>query len=133
MIFFDWNESYEVGVAEIDQQHLKLVDMINALHDAMLVGQGGGMLGELLQKLIDYTYYHFESEENFMKISGYTGLLQHQKEHAKLIDQVVEYQKRFEMGRLKNSVDTMRFLKEWLLNHILENDMNAVATILKTN
>ena len=45
MALIQWNDSLKVGVAEIDKQHQKLVDMINDLHDAMRQGQGNAVPG----------------------------------------------------------------------------------------
>jgi hemerythrin len=35
MAFIDWKPEYSVGHAEIDQQHRKLVEIINSLYEAM--------------------------------------------------------------------------------------------------
>ncbi|NJM14282.1 MAG: hypothetical protein HC896_01855 [Bacteroidales bacterium] len=40
MSLITWNEKYSVGIKEIDNQHVNLVNIINELHDAMLKGKG---------------------------------------------------------------------------------------------
>lgn len=129
MTFFVWDASYEGGVKEIDDQHRKLVDMINGLHDAMLVGEGAQLLGTLFQDLIDYTRYHFETEERLLERAGYPGIGDQIKEHRSLTEHVLAYQKRFEEGRFKNAVETVKFLKGWLAQHILEKDIQAMQYI----
>jgi hemerythrin len=39
MALITWGSTLEVGVSAIDTQHKKLVDMVNALNDAMTQGK----------------------------------------------------------------------------------------------
>jgi hypothetical protein len=48
MALYDWNESYSVGVKTMDDQHKKLIGMINQLHDAMKEGKGSSEIGSVL-------------------------------------------------------------------------------------
>ena len=74
MAFIDWADSYSVNVAEMDKQHQQLVSLINELHRAMMaarvestletVADEVASMGKTLQELIDYTSYHFATEES---------------------------------------------------------------------
>lgn len=35
-----WNEFYSINIVEIDNQHKKLIDLINPMYDAMKAGNG---------------------------------------------------------------------------------------------
>jgi len=129
MRFFEWDESFEGGIAEIDSQHIKLVEMINDLHDAMMVGKGADLLGSLLEQLIDYTEYHFDEEEKIFEKNGFPDLAYHKEEHRILTEQVKTFMSRHDEGLFKNAVKANRFLRDWLMNHILEKDMKAMAYI----
>ena len=59
MPLFLWKRSYEIGVAEIDVQHRRLVGFINELSDAMMVKQGHRAVPHVLEELIDYIQLHF--------------------------------------------------------------------------
>jgi hemerythrin len=63
MALFDWKEDYSVGVASIDDQHKRLIAWINRLHEAMTAGAAGNVMEQTLADLIDYTVYHFATEE----------------------------------------------------------------------
>ncbi len=40
MAFFEWTHAFSVGVEEIDQQHKRLMGLVNRLHDAIACGSG---------------------------------------------------------------------------------------------
>jgi hemerythrin len=59
MALITWNDSLSVKVAEIDEQHKKLIAMINELNDAMRLGKGKDVLGKIVNGLVTYTTTHF--------------------------------------------------------------------------
>lgn len=122
MALLSWNDAYSVNIREIDDQHKKLIDMINKLHDAMKVGKGAEVLGDILKSLIDYTGSHFATEEKYMKMHNYPGYEQHKKEHNMLVMQVLDVQKNFKDGKVPLSQSIMSFLKDWLVKHIQGDD-----------
>lgn len=122
MSFFTWKDEYSVRIREIDDQHKKLVAMINELHQALATGKGRDVLGNILQQLIDYTRYHFSSEERLMEKYDYPGYVEHKEIHARLTDKVLELQKEFESSDVKRSIEVARFLQDWLNKHILQTD-----------
>ena len=48
MVLFEWDDTYSVNVGEIDEQHQKLVGMLNDLHEAMEQGKDKDALQEIL-------------------------------------------------------------------------------------
>lgn len=122
MALFTWNQNYSVNVVELDQQHKKLIDMLNELHGAMLTGKSKDVLSKILDGLIDYTGYHFTNEEKYMNQYNYPEYQLHKLEHDKLVKQVLDFQSDFRSGKIGISVQIMNFLKEWLMNHILGTD-----------
>jgi hemerythrin-like metal-binding protein len=119
---FPWREEYSVRVPEIDEQHKRLVGLINDLQSAMLGRQGDGVLGTILDELILYTETHFAYEEDRMRERGYPALARHRAEHARLTAEVVELREKFRTSRLSISVEVLRFLRQWLSGHIMEFD-----------
>jgi hemerythrin len=124
MALITWNEKYSVKIKQFDDQHKKLIDMVNELHDAMKVGKGKDVLEKILAGLIQYTVTHFASEERLMKLHNYPGFEQHKKEHNLLSLQVNDVQKKYHEGNAALSQSVMIFLKEWLQNHIQGTDKN---------
>ena len=74
MPLFTWNESYSVSVKSMDDQHKRLFDLINQLHDAMNAGKGKQMVGLVLKEMLEYTRTHFTAEEKVLERLAYPGL-----------------------------------------------------------
>lgn len=118
MAIMEWSPAFSVKIKKFDDQHKKLVDLVNQLHDAMKAGQGNAVLGVVLQSLITYTATHFKEEEQMMQAHGYPELAKHKAEHEKLVVQVLDLQKKFQSGGSVLTLTVMSFLKEWLISHI---------------
>ena len=71
MALLSWNDTYSVKIRKFDDQHKKLIDLINQLHDSMLVGKGKDVMGEVMNSLVDYTKTHFTAEETLMRLHNY--------------------------------------------------------------
>lgn len=122
MALLAWNNMYSVKIKQFDNEHKKLIDLINQLHDAMKVGKGSEVLGNVLKSLIDYTSTHFASEERLMKLHNYPDYESHKKEHNMLVMQVLDVQKKLQAGQAPITQNVMNFLKEWLVKHIQGED-----------
>jgi len=123
MPLIEWTAELSVGIESIDEQHKKLVNMINALNDAMLTNSSNELLGKIFTGLEAYTQKHFSYEENMFAEYGYTDSEEHKRQHNELIAQVVELKEKFiENPQGTMSADLMLFLKRWLTNHIMRTD-----------
>lgn len=60
---FPWNENFNTGLSEIDQQHHRLVDLLNLLASHVAYASDLPAMGEIFDQLADYAVYHFEAEE----------------------------------------------------------------------
>ncbi len=118
-----WNNNLSVGVAVIDEDHKKLVAMVNELYEAIQGGHGRDALGKILDGLVSYTVMHFAREEKFFLETGYADAIAHKKEHADLTRQVLDVQAKYKAGATSTlSLEVMNFLKNWLVQHIQGSD-----------
>jgi hemerythrin len=124
--FVTWNDSWVIGVQEIDAQHKNLVSILNQLHQAMSLGHGKDVLGGILNSLIGYTKAHFAAEEKLMQQNRYPDIVAHKKEHELLTAKVVDFQRNFDAGRIGVGVEVMQFLSGWLQGHIRGTDKKYV-------
>lgn len=126
--FMAWNDSWLVGIREVDTQHKHLVSLLNKLHEAMVHGEGKQVLGGILSELVNYTKAHFAGEERLMRQHGYAEYNAHKQEHDRLAGQVVKFQQDFTSGAATSStsVEVLHFLRNWLQHHICGTDKKYV-------
>ena len=122
MALMTWNPSFSVKVKHFDDQHVKLVAMLNDLHHAKEIGKGNEVLGSILTELISYTASHFADEENLMIQYSFPDTPQHRSTHAALVNQVFDLQNRFKAGNADLTHEVLDFLKGWLIKHIQGDD-----------
>ncbi len=123
---FRWDESFMVGIAEIDRQHKLLVDIANELYYEAGQKRGHEMLGRILGGLVEYTKTHFTYEEGLMAMHGYPDLENHQAKHKKLVAKVMEFQGRVTANDESVLEELLQFLKDWLAHHIQGTDKKYV-------
>lgn len=114
----------------MDNDHKKLVDMLNRLHDAMKQQKGNEVLGQIFKELLDYSVVHFNNEEKMMATTGYVESADHKAKHKLLIEQAKDLQEEFNSGKKMVTVDVLAFLKDWLMNHILKEDKKMAQFFL---
>ncbi|MBF0178429.1 MAG: hemerythrin family protein [Magnetococcales bacterium] len=125
-----WTDALSVGLAEIDNDHKKLVEMLNALIVASRDGSERIRIGKILDELISYTSWHFRHEERLMQTYRFKGFMAHKNEHAGLIEQAASLQKAFHANQAEITLEVLEFLRNWLTHHILETDLE-LGTFLK--
>lgn len=121
-VIMSWKDSYSVGIAEIDRQHKKLIDLINQLNNAMAAGKGKKETGKILGDLIAYCASHFAVEEKLFDQHNYPDAQEHKTKHKKMVGKVLAMQKDFQAGKMTITFDVMDFLHQWLDKHILGTD-----------
>jgi len=122
MAIMKWNDSMKIGVDASDKQHIKVLDLINQLHDAMSVGKGRDVIGKILNDLVDYTFEHFSAEEKLFKKYGYPDAKSHIQQHAYLTQKTIELKNKLENGKTMITVEMLNFLKDWWGGHIMKVD-----------
>jgi len=122
-----WKDRYSVGIARLDEQHRKLVGLLNEFHEAMQAGQANETVVKTLDGLVSYTLTHFASEEALMKKAGFPGYEGHRSEHQKLAEQAKALQQKARSANLAVSLEVSSFLRNWLTNHIVGMDKQYTA------
>lgn len=122
MSLFEWNSSYEFGIDDIDNQHRKLVRILNNLFDSHNSGADRASIGAIIDELVFYTKVHFNNEEKYMEDINFSNLKDHRLIHRDLTSQVLKIQEDFKNGKAHIDDQLLDFLKSWLSNHILVED-----------
>jgi hemerythrin len=132
MALLSWSDKLSVGVPEMDQQHRRLVDLINQLYDAMQMGKGDHVKSAVLNDLLTYTKVHFAAEERLMQKHAYPHLVSHKRLHDELTGQVLQLKDKLQTGQMVASVTLANFLKDWLQKHITQEDRKYGQFICQT-
>ncbi|MEZ5358708.1 MAG: bacteriohemerythrin [Candidatus Zixiibacteriota bacterium] len=122
MSYMTWDKRFSVGIQELDDQHKRLIDLINALHDCRVKGPGGKCVGKLLDEIAEYIKTHFSYEEALMSKVNFPGFEEHQAEHLKIIQVTARFKRRVQSDSPPTAFELFIFLKRWLTEHILESD-----------
>lgn len=122
MDFINWNNTYSIGVRNIDNQHKKLVDIINQLNKSMESGAKKESLAQIIFELVSFINTHFKFEEELMAKYNYNDYDSHRYEHEKLVDEIKRFYDDFKSGLPVLNSEIMNFLRSWLMDHIFVND-----------
>lgn len=121
MNYVAWNDRYTLGLPEIDSQHRELVETMNRLWSCLVLPGRGAEVAEILNELTDYTRTHFVAEETLMRIQSYPRLAEHLAEHQQFIDELAKAHDSLQR-RPETALQLVRFLNDWLVNHIDKSD-----------
>lgn len=130
MSLIKWDNSYSVGVREMDDQHLVLIDLINTFYDRIGKGERRENFAKLLDGLKEYAQMHFIVEEDYMILFGFDGYHEHKLEHEKFLCRLEEFELKLTRGELILSHDILSFLSLWLVDHMKGVDKKYTDTFL---
>lgn len=125
-----WVPDYNTGIDVIDDQHKRILDLINQI-DEVSDGANRAQIKQVLDNIMDYTQSHFTFEESLQEEAGYQYRVPHKRVHDLFIKQIEAYRDRFEQGQsIENELNEV--LSKWLINHIQHDDADYVGAV-KTN
>lgn len=125
-VLVTWQANYALGMAEIDEQHKMLFDIMNRLWDGIVRNARASEMTPMLEELERYTVMHFTEEETFMRSIGYPQIDAHVALHRRFVQKITEEKAKTEQGE-RTSLELLHFLRDWLVNHILVEDKRYVA------
>lgn len=125
MVKITWDDSLSVNVNLIDDQHKMLIKRLNDMAEAIDHQRGIEKISRTLSFMIEYTDFHFSTEEKHMTEQEYPGKAEHQKQHGEfktvLNNLIQDFEEEGATQLLANSIDT--FLVNWLVKHIKGSDV----------
>lgn len=129
---FPWHKNFETGVDIIDEQHKKLVDILNQLAAHLANRSKPITLNKVFDELASYADYHFKTEEKiwltYFKDDKWFS--NHEDTHESFIDKVIALKKEEDKKPLDDVIqDIVSFLAKWLAFHILDSDKRMAIAI----
>ena len=121
MPFLEWSDTFRTGVESIDEEHRRIFQVINALHDHTKPGASSIRAQEAMDALLWYGSEHFQNEEALMKYLGYPGYQEHQHEHQALKEALLKLREDgFDLHAIAE------FSRSWITLHIKTQDLRFI-------
>jgi hemerythrin-like metal-binding protein len=124
-MYFELQQKYFTGIDKIDNQHLKIVELMNKLYDDIILKANDKNVDESIIDLKLYAIFHFSTEENLFKKHHYTGAEceDHLKKHEEFSDKIAQFLSDSSSTKIEIGYRLLEYLKAWLTAHILSTDM----------
>lgn len=134
MPLLEWHPGMSVHIDIIDEEHKKWIEFLNNLYDAIQGHGAPDVLSMTFLKIMAYTNYHFQHEEELFAPTDYPNQKEHILEHRKMQEQLSTIHSKLRMGATDElTIELMVFIKEWLINHIQGTDMGYVSFVKAKN
>jgi hemerythrin len=131
----EWSDDFLVGNRLIDEQHQELVRMTNEFYAGC---QMGGVMAKVyfmktIQGAVRYVKIHFSTEEEIMQKAAYPDYESHKKQHENFVAHVLQEVKVFENEDNPDPAGFVKYLMDWVLQHIAASDKRYVPYIAGLN
>lgn len=125
MPIFSWLNTYSVNNDEIDEHHQNFFSIVNKLHDVIVGRDTVNSFDDTMYELINYTDYHFRTEEQHMLKydSAYSDY--HMTQHRYFTQKIIDF-KNLNTNDYGARHELIVFLGEWILHHVVEEDKNII-------
>ena len=117
-----WDDTFTVGVAELDDQHRNLFRILEGLRRALEAADGKEAPLKGLRALARDCSVHFSTEEGYMERFGYPGAVKQRVQHRLFAARLDHLLDRVQTGEEVLSESTVDELRSWLLGHIVGLD-----------
>lgn len=129
-----WDDSYLIGIEELDFEHKQLVEDINFLHRKLAENDEKANIEGCLGDIFARMQAHFALEEHVMKVNHYPAYDEHKREHDDLLESYTESMLNFMNSSGKDSGDMVEStLNRWIVDHIQFSDKQMSAMIRHTD
>jgi len=115
-----WDESYNTGIEQIDEQHKELFVIVADLSAALMLSRAKYVISPILGRLVENIRANFEYEEELMRKYDYPDYELHKVVHGAFKAQLAELILRNENEEVLVSVHTYCAIRDWILGHIAD-------------
>jgi len=119
----EWNDSFSVGVALFDEQHRRLIAMLNKMIRDPTATTRSETVADVLTDMTNYAQEHFKSEEDLMIEHDYPHLDEHRRQHRGFQEKAARLCFATVKGQASVPHEMLVYLQQWLIHHILQADM----------
>jgi methyl-accepting chemotaxis protein len=124
-----WNREIETGVPQIDDDHRRLVELMNRTHAQMAQGQVPVDAAAVLNAFAELMESHFVREEELMNASTFPHAAAHQRMHRAMLDQLADLRRMVDRKDAAAAREIVKHLAAYLRNHMSEADLAMAAHV----
>ena len=117
-----WNDTYSVGINQIDQDHKGLAELINKFAQCAHLGSSDERVINALTGMLDYAIQHFTREEELLVKYSYPGTNAHMESHKQFMERAT-FASFDAMNGEADIAELISYLHGWWHTHILQEDM----------
>jgi len=131
-----WSDKFSVGLKSIDEQHIKIIELINTLIEHQNAPLDSDIMMDTITKLLKYSSQHLEYEEKLLKSLEYPVYKEHKELHSEYVETISGYTIEAINSKKIDVIVFLNFLKHWWSEHILIEDMKFkpfLMTVQKHN
>ncbi|KAB2850925.1 MAG: bacteriohemerythrin [Hyphomicrobiaceae bacterium] len=122
-MLIEWRKEFETGIAEVDHEHMALVDLINSLHASLGANASKETIARFLGEVFARISAHFALEETVMRKHRYDEYLDHKGDHERLLDDLRDIMDAFEQNAYVDLDDALSStVRDWFVNHFKSRD-----------
>lgn len=128
----EWSPRFSVSDTVIDTQHQQLFSIMNEIINGMKSGKcdDKNFISAILNKLLDYTEYHFREEELRFSATSYPLKTEHICAHKEFAEQIRQKIANKDKGiPCLNATEIANIAYNWLCKHILNFDKTYIEYI----
>jgi hemerythrin-like metal-binding protein len=131
---FEWDDSFLIGIEELDHEHKRLIDDINRLYEELARHDERSEIEKSLGNIYARMHAHFALEEHVMREHKYKFFDEHKREHDELLDSYTEYMLRY-LNNTGTSSSTLieDTLRHWIVTHIITSDKKMSLMVQNDN
>ena len=119
MALIEWKKEYSIGVTALDNQHKKIIKIVNQAISLQFSKQNEKEIEEILDNLQNYIKEHFKAEEEYMLQHHYSGYEEQRNEHNQFIERLFNAQSEYYKKGHVTSINIFNFVWDWFSQHIL--------------
>lgn len=122
MDIIKWRESYQTGIKSMDEQHQKLIELINKLYRVIRKEESSDSIKEVLDEMNKYAAKHLKEEEAILRTNDYPDYANHIATHQNYLDKLEKLMVEAKEENEAAVNDTYVFLRQWWMGHIVAED-----------
>ena len=106
----------------MDEQHRKLIDLINKMYRVMRKEETTATIEEVLDEMGKYAAHHLREEEALLQANNYEEFAEHSAGHQSYLNKMTELLAEWKTGDADTAKDIYTFLRKWWMDHIVVED-----------